>query len=172
MTTITVAGTQIARCAFRVLNYGAALSLLGMTALTCADVFGRYFFNAPVFGALELTELLLAAVIFFGLPMATSRAEHITVDLFDACISQRMLNIQGIVSNLVCALFSAFIAWQLWDRAQGMLLSGEQTGQLGIKLGWLAILMMITMVLTCGAFLVAPKVRGIEADTLDNGGQP
>ncbi len=42
--------------------------LLAMMGLTVADVLGRYLLGAPITGATELTEMMLAAVIFLGLP--------------------------------------------------------------------------------------------------------
>ena len=41
----------------------AALILLGLVLLTCADVIGRYFFSAPVVGAVEQILLRPVAVL-------------------------------------------------------------------------------------------------------------
>ena len=42
--------------------------LLALTGITVLDVTGRYLLNAPLPGGAELTELLVMAVIFTGLP--------------------------------------------------------------------------------------------------------
>ena len=61
-----------------------ALLLLGLVALTVIDVVGRYVFTAPLAGAFELTELMLGALVFAALPLATMTGEHVAVDaLFD-----------------------------------------------------------------------------------------
>jgi TRAP-type transport system small permease protein len=57
--------------------------LSAMVALTFTDVVGRRLFNTPVFGANDLTEHLMAVIIFAGLPLLTARREHLSVDLFD-----------------------------------------------------------------------------------------
>ena len=62
----------------------AALVLFAMMMLTCVDVIGRYFFSRPIFGGFELTEMMLAAMIFLGLPLVTLRNEHVTVDVLDS----------------------------------------------------------------------------------------
>ncbi len=59
------------------------LTLMGMVLLTFADVTGRRLFGAPVFGAHDLTEHLMAVMVFCGLPMLTAARGHLTVDLFD-----------------------------------------------------------------------------------------
>ena len=60
----------------------AALILIGLVALTCADVIGRYFFSNPVTGAVELVRICMAGIIFFSFPLMFLRNDHIIVDLF------------------------------------------------------------------------------------------
>ena len=55
----------------RALGGLAALVLMALMLLTCVDVAGRYFLNRPVTGGLEVTEILLALVIFAGVPLVT-----------------------------------------------------------------------------------------------------
>ena len=54
-----------------VLGHFAALVLFCLMVLTCIDVVGRYFFSMPVTGGFEMTEILLASLIFAGLPLVT-----------------------------------------------------------------------------------------------------
>ncbi len=155
MKILTPAVAAVERASLWILRGCCAFLLLCMMVLTCADVAGRYFFNAPVFGALEATEVLLAAVIFMGIPMVSIRNEHITINLFDSVLPPALFRIQNVLVNLIGTLCSVFIAWQLWSRAEGMLLSGEMTAQLEIRLGWLTVLMAVAMGLTAMAFAVA-----------------
>ena len=59
----------------------AAIILLMLVALTCADVLGRYFFSSPVVGAVELVRICMAGIIFFSFPIMFLRNDHIIVDL-------------------------------------------------------------------------------------------
>ena len=62
-----------------------AFLLMGLAALTVVDVVGRYVFTAPLPGAFELTQLMLGALVFAALPLATMTGEHVAVDaLYDA----------------------------------------------------------------------------------------
>jgi TRAP-type C4-dicarboxylate transport system permease small subunit len=54
-----------------------------MVALTFADVVGRRLFNTSVFGANDLTEHLMAMIIFCGLPLLTAQRGHLSIDLLD-----------------------------------------------------------------------------------------
>jgi TRAP-type C4-dicarboxylate transport system permease small subunit len=132
----------------------AALLLLGLMTITCADVIGRYFLGAPVYGAFEITEILLASLIFAGLPLVTLRNDHITVDLLDAFIPNRLFRIQHVVICLICFTATAYLAWRLGVRAVAMDRAGETTAQFKFKLAYLTYAMSILMALTALALLV------------------
>ena len=59
----------------------AAVVLLLLVALTCIDVIGRYFFNSPLVGAVELVQICMGAITFFSFPLMFLRHDHIIVDL-------------------------------------------------------------------------------------------
>ncbi|MGR3802848.1 MAG: TRAP transporter small permease [Marinibacterium profundimaris] len=87
------------------------VTLMGMTVV---DVIGRYVFNAPLRGAAELTELLLASVIFLGLPAVALADEHVTVDLvtdrLPDWIQPWRQGLIGIFSGAILAV----VAWRIW----------------------------------------------------------
>jgi TRAP-type C4-dicarboxylate transport system permease small subunit len=65
----------------RVLEWLSIALLLGLMAVTGLNVIGRYFLNAPLRGAFELTEVLLAALVFSALPLVGRADEHVDVDI-------------------------------------------------------------------------------------------
>ena len=67
---------------FKVIEVVLILSLLAMVLLTFADVIGRRFFNAPIYGAHDLTEHLMAIIVFSGLPVASLRLVAYTQPAF------------------------------------------------------------------------------------------
>jgi TRAP-type C4-dicarboxylate transport system permease small subunit len=148
------------------LGYLAATVLFLLMLVTCVDVFGRYF-NKPLFGGFELTELLLAALIFTGLPLVTLRNDHVTVDLFDAVTPDWLLQIQHVVACGVGMVCTAFLSWRLWLRGEHMAIAGETTAQLKIQLSWLTYSMSILMALTALALLAlafSQPQRGSSAE--------
>jgi TRAP-type C4-dicarboxylate transport system permease small subunit len=132
----------------------AALVLFAMMLLTCCDVVGRYFLSRPIFGAFELTEMLLAALIFAGLPLVTLRNEHVTVDLLDPITPDWLFRIQHVIACALGMLSTGYLAWRLWIRALSMDSAGETTAQLKFKLAYLTYGMSILMALTALALLV------------------
>ena len=137
-----------------VLAFIAAAVLMALMALTCVDVAGRYFFNQPVWGGFELTEMMLAALIFAGLPLVSLRDDHVTVDLFDPLTPDWLFRIQHVVACSIGVACTAYLAWRLWVRAANMVAAGETTAQLKIMLGWLTYGMSLLMALTAITFFI------------------
>jgi TRAP-type C4-dicarboxylate transport system permease small subunit len=136
------------------LGYVAAALMFCIMLLTCVDVFGRYVLNKPVTGGFELTEVLLASLIFAGLPLVTLRGDHITVDLFDAVTPDWLFRIQHVLATLVGATCTGYLSWCLLLRAIGLDRAGETTSQLQFKIAWLAYAMAVLMALTAAALVV------------------
>jgi TRAP-type C4-dicarboxylate transport system permease small subunit len=137
-----------------VLGLLAALVLFALMTLTCADVIGRYFFGMPVYGAFEMTEMLLACLIFAGLPLVTLRNDHVTVDLLDPVVPDWLFHAQHVVACLIGFVATAYLAWRLWIRAVSLDAAGETTAQLKFKLAYLTYAMSLLMALTAVALLI------------------
>ena len=90
----------------------AALILLLLVALTCVDVIGRYFFNSPLVGAVELVETCMGAITFFSFPLMFMRNDHITVDL----IPHFNRGYLGWITSLLFMLITVYVAYKLGDR--------------------------------------------------------
>jgi TRAP-type transport system small permease protein len=146
--------SRLDRAVAAALGLLAAALLFGLMALTCADVVGRYFLNKPVPGGFEMTELLLAALIFAGLPLVTLRSEHVMVDLLDPVTPDWLFRIQHVLATLLGAACTAYLAWRLALRAEELATRGETTSQLGFPIAWLAWAMGVLMALTALALVV------------------
>ena len=94
------------RAALAVLGGVLLMALMGMTV---TDVIGRYIFNAPLRGATELTELLLAAVVFLGLPAVALADEHVTVDLVTDRMPVAIKPWRGAATGLFSAVVLAVV---------------------------------------------------------------
>lgn len=100
--------------------------------VTIVDVAGRDLFNAPLPGAFEMTELLMAALIYAGLPSVSRQESHITVDLLDGITPSAIMRGRQIFVNLLVGGCLAIIAWRLWILAEKMRDYGDVTEYLQI----------------------------------------
>ncbi|HUT70741.1 MAG TPA: TRAP transporter small permease [Desulfatiglandales bacterium] len=96
------------------LKYVCVSLLFFMMALGTVDVIGRYLFNKPILGTLEVFEILLPAIVLLGLGYTQENRGHVTMELLVLQLSPRTKTILDIVTN-GCALFiSVLILWRGW----------------------------------------------------------
>lgn len=88
------------------------LALFAMVALTFIDVIGRRFFRMPLYGAHDLTEHMMAAIVFCGLPLVTSARSHLVVDLFDRFLRTPWLRWWFRAIDVAIAATFILIAWK------------------------------------------------------------
>lgn len=134
-------GSRIGGLLLGGLRIVAALFLLIMMAVTFIDVIGRYVFSSPLPGAFELTEVLLGLIIFVGLPLATLRQEHVTVDLLTGRASPRLRMLLSRLAQAMTAVVLGMLAWRLAVIARDLSAYGDATVFLGIPLGPVAAVM-------------------------------
>ena len=112
------------------------VTLFVMVALTFVDVIGRRFFDKPVYGAHDLTEHLMALIVFAGLPVLTARREHLSIDLLDAWLLKPRFAAWHVVVNLLVAAALAVISVEFWIAAQEAAEIKEVSQALNIPRGW------------------------------------
>ena len=132
----------------------AAVALFTIMVLTLIDVSSRKLFNASVPGSLELTELLMVAVIFAALPLVSLQGEHVVIDSLDSLLADRLRRLQGIAVELFCAFALAGAAWLMWGKAGQMAQAGDITAQLKIPLGPFVYLMSVLAAATAAVHLL------------------
>lgn len=126
----------------------AAGLLFAMMLVTFIDVIGRYLFDSPVPGGFEVTELMLAALIFLGLPLVTASDGHVTVDLFDSIIPSRFRRLQAwLVSGITIFAF-VVLTWKMWQYAIRTYNYADTTAVLQIPYSPLVFLMATMATLT------------------------
>ena len=154
---------RAARPIHHVIAWLCAALLLTMMAMTVVDVIGRYVFSTPVQGSIELTELMLLAVIFLGLPAATLDREHVTVDLITDRLSGIVERVRRPVILIGGALVQAVIGWRLWITATQVAGYGGTTASLKIPVapfGYAAaVLCGISTCITLAQIFYPPKSK-------------
>jgi TRAP-type C4-dicarboxylate transport system permease small subunit len=101
-----------------------AIMLVGMTALTCVDVVGR-FFRHPVFGSIELMSLMGALAVAMALPDTHAAKGHIGVEMFVNKLSTRKKAFVDLCTGLLSFALIAVITWRVFDYSFKMAASGE-----------------------------------------------
>ena len=105
-----------------------------MMGLTFVDVAGRYLFNSPLAGAKELTEVLLALMVFGAAPLVTAARAHITTALFETALKGTALRVRNVAVLMLSAICCAVLAWRLWIQGDAMSELSGGTPLLGVPL--------------------------------------
>lgn len=104
--------TAIVRAFINVLCFISMALLAALMLLGTADVVGRYFFNRPISGAYEISEVILAGIVLFALAYTASQNGHVSVDTFINRFTQPVRDVLGFLVSLLSLAVFAIIGWQ------------------------------------------------------------
>ena len=96
----------------RVLGYVASSFLILLMMITVVDVFMRYFFNSPVTGTTEISQLMMIIIVFPALGWAAIDRAHIRVDLLINQVPKRPKAIVNSITFLIALGIYTIIAWR------------------------------------------------------------
>ena len=100
-----------------VLSSMATLSgviLFFMMFLVVANTMSRKFFNAPIFGAFEVTQSLLTLAIFLSIAYTQREGGHINVDVLSRHFSKGAQSVMQLIAPLfgvVCFVWATYANW-------------------------------------------------------------
>lgn len=149
----------------------AGATLFGMMLLTTADVGGRYFFNAPILGTVELTQQMLAALVFLSLPVVCWRQEHVSIDLLDAIFPVKFIWVREVLVNLIVTTALWVMAQNVWKLAERAFSWGDVTEFLRIPQGHLVGLIAVMLALSALLTLIRAVFYLLEGlNVIEKGG--
>ena len=77
------------------------------------DVLFRVLFSRSIPGAIELEELLMGIMVFFGVAHTHSHGGHINIDLLTSKFPRSVNSVIGTCLYLLSSVFYALVSWQL-----------------------------------------------------------
>lgn len=123
---------------YRLLAIIAAILIALLIGVTCIDVIGRYLLNRPFGGAYELTQMLLAALVFVALPLTTADGGHVEVDLALHLLPHKAQRLLGRLAGLISAVVLAYFTWRLVLIGMAQLHEGTRSASLALPMAPLA----------------------------------
>ena len=116
------------------LEAAAGVGLLALIVLTTLDAVGRYALDAPIPGALELTELTMVVIVFSSLATAQRKKAHVAVELLTSRLGSRARLCVELFGFALALALMLTIAWRSTLHGLELYETGDQTGTLGIPL--------------------------------------
>lgn len=138
--------------------------LFAMMLLTSTDVVLRYFFNAPLRGAFETTELMLVVLIFSGLPLVSRNDMHITTDFVDELLPWAVRRLLATAIHLLVGAVMLGVSWLVWQKAGSLARTGDITATLHIPISPF-VYMMAVLILITGVIHLLKAMRRELAET-------
>jgi len=87
-------------------------TLVLMVTLTVADVFLRYVFNRPILGSYELTEFMMAILVFSTIGYTMAIKGHVVVDLVFSQLPQKARDILECITSFIAFILFAIVTWR------------------------------------------------------------
>lgn len=132
-----------------------------IAAIIVLDVFCRYFLNAPLFWAQDVTTLLLLLVFFGAQPMTYAEDFHIRMELLYGRFAPRMQRAVDVLSNLAIVSVSSLIVYRMVDELLDPFAAGDTHGFLKVPLAPFRIAVAVVMaVLICEALARPVRILG------------
>lgn len=91
-----------------------AILLTAITVISFTQVIARYGFNSGWSGALELTRILFAWMILFGMGYGVKQGLHLGVDAAIRLMPARAFRVTALIGALSCILYAAILLSADW----------------------------------------------------------
>jgi len=131
-------------------------ALFIMMLFGTVGVIGRYIFNKPVKGDIELHELMMVVIIFTAMAYATTMKQHVFVELLVAKLKGRALAVANSIALFFSLIILSLIVWRMALVGWRELLSptGKYTVLLGVPVAPFILLadaglFLMTLVFLC-----------------------
>jgi TRAP-type C4-dicarboxylate transport system permease small subunit len=115
---------------YRLAHLFAVISIVLLMTIGAADVIGTYLLRSGIPSVRELSEVLLALLIFSGIVMACREDRHISVDLFTRGVSGTPARMLHVFRLLVAAAVFGLLAWRAWASSYDAFLLDEHAAAL------------------------------------------
>ncbi|WP_321341382.1 TRAP transporter small permease [Breoghania sp.] len=100
---------RIARSVIRYWAIFGGLLITALVLMTTASVVSGFIFAKPFPGDFELVELGVAVAAFSFLPFCQMTGSNVTVDIFTAWASDRLIDVFKLIASLISGSFAALL---------------------------------------------------------------
>ncbi len=110
----------------RVINMIGVAFLMPMMFLTTVDVILRYFFNRPIKGGMEYSEVMMVIIIWLGFSYTLQVEGHVKIELFVSRLSKNTQIYFDIFACLIGLTLTGLLNWFGYMLTLNSYLNGEE----------------------------------------------
>lgn len=113
----------------------ASWTVFLMMLLAVADVAGRYIFGASIFGAQDITQLMMVVIVFFGFGLQAEEDGNVRIEILYQKFGPKLKATTNIFAFLIGIGAYSLITYRLYLRAMSVFVKhNASTISLGISL--------------------------------------
>lgn len=147
----------------RLLDHLTWIVLFVMMAMTMTDVLLRKLTNTTIIGAGEITEMMMAVVVFCSLAQCQVEEGHIKIDLIMRKAGPRIQSVVDMVTQFLCFGLFCLVTWGTFKHAMEIMEWEEVSIDLAIPIYpfvFIAVLgsAMLALILLYKAVIALEKV--------------
>jgi TRAP-type C4-dicarboxylate transport system permease small subunit len=109
------------------LGFFSGSLLLALMVMTVIDVIMRRFFNSPLLGSFELTQLSLSMIVLTGFAYANDFKEHVVIDFIYDKTPRGFKRICAMLTVLLTILMTAVMCFVVFRQGIRLIDTGEIT---------------------------------------------
>lgn len=153
---VIYAGERLLRPVEDVTNFVAAIAVLFIMALGCVQIVMRmrFFFNAPIYGYIDMIELAMPILAVLGISYAQRHGVHIRMDIFIERLRGRTLWMVESFNALVTLAILVLLTYFSWVFFHDAYTSGDTTVDARILTWPSKLLVPISLAVLCLRMLV------------------
>lgn len=103
----------------------SGFATLLIIVVVCLDVAGRFLFNAPLHGGVEMSELLMVVLVFFGLAAAQQQRQNYSIELLTRHFPEWLQRCFELAGYIACLAIVILLAWPSSKQAIASFERGE-----------------------------------------------
>lgn len=129
--------------------------LLGVLMLLgAADVIGRYLFNKPIIGTMEIGEILLASMVVLGWSSTQFAKEHVSVEFFVSRVPRRARLRLNFATTFLSLVLFGLITWQSVVAAKVYHEAGRLVYTINLPLAPFQLVVSLGALILCAVFII------------------
>lgn len=115
------------------LNLASVFIIMFLMFFATAEILGRYLFNTPIPGHLEIVELIMAGVVFFGIAYTERVGGHVRMELF---VTKVLKGRAYHIAEVITAALSLFVYIIICVYTFKFALFSYQIGDVTVYINW------------------------------------
>lgn len=94
--------------------WGGGLMIISLMGITVIDVTLRYFFSLPIFGARDVSKLIMLTAVALSVAYSARTGGQVSIELFTGMMSPRITRWTEVFVRLIAIVMLIILTWRLW----------------------------------------------------------